>query len=113
MSLAIVERQGPQRPVAGCVGVLFLHLLDWNRRLARKKKKRFAKRSLLPPLLKRCPKPSSPCPHPRSAPPPHPPPQLVFLFCSFPDELYFVCFCLGKFYGYTPANVKILLCALA
>ncbi|XP_078174352.1 dnaA initiator-associating protein [Carex rostrata] len=70
MSLAIVERQGPHRPVAGCVGVLFFHLLDWNRRLARKKKKRVAKRSLLPPLLKRCPKQSSRCPDPHSPPPP-------------------------------------------
>lgn len=83
MSLAIVERQGPHRPVAGCVGVLFFHLLDWNRRLARKKKKRVAKRSLLPPLLKRCPKQSSRCPDPHSPPPP----QLVFI-------LSFTCFAL-------------------
>ncbi|XP_072981361.1 uncharacterized protein [Typha angustifolia] len=47
MSLAITERKPQQQRPSGCVGILF-QLLDWNRRLT--KKKLFSKTTLLPPV---------------------------------------------------------------
>ncbi|XP_042435040.1 uncharacterized protein LOC122021040 isoform X1 [Zingiber officinale] len=47
MSLAIAERKAQQRQPGGFVGVFF-HLLEWNRRLA--KRKLFSRRKLLPPV---------------------------------------------------------------
>ncbi|KAK8916435.1 hypothetical protein KSP39_PZI023335 [Platanthera zijinensis] len=46
MSLTITEKQ-PQRRPGGCAGIFF-QLIDWNRRLARKKL--FSKKKLLPPV---------------------------------------------------------------
>ncbi|KAK8965326.1 hypothetical protein KSP40_PGU019283 [Platanthera guangdongensis] len=46
MSLTIMEKQ-PQRRPGGCAGIFF-QLIDWNRRLARKKL--FSKKKLLPPV---------------------------------------------------------------
>ncbi|CAO2174490.1 unnamed protein product [Urochloa humidicola] len=67
-SLAIVEkRPSPFPGGGGCAGGVLFHLLDWHRRLARKRRL-FSPRRLLPSSLRSAPR-RLPCP-----PPPPPPP---------------------------------------
>lgn len=80
-SLAIVEK----RPApfvgggGGCAGGVLLHLLDWHRRLARKRRL-FSPRRLLPTSLRSSPRRLRPRLRPRillprlACPPPQPPP---------------------------------------
>jgi len=70
-SLAIVEKKPPPFPGGGCTGGVLFHLLDWHRRLARKRRL-FSPRRLLPSSLSLrssssprrlpCPPPASPTP---------------------------------------------------
>ena len=74
-SLAIVEKKPPPFPGGGCTGGVLFHLLDWHRRLARKRRL-FSPRRLLPSSLSLrssssprrlpCPPPAAPltAPHP-------------------------------------------------
>ncbi|TVU22070.1 hypothetical protein EJB05_31747 [Eragrostis curvula] len=64
-SLAIVERKPPLNG-GGCAGGVLFHLLDWHRRLARKRRI-FSPRRLLPSSLRSAPRRLP-------APPPTPPP---------------------------------------
>ncbi|KAL6847847.1 hypothetical protein ACP4OV_021975 [Aristida adscensionis] len=70
-SLAIVERKPPLNG-GGCAGGVLFHLLDWHRRLARKRRL-FSPRRLLPSSLRSSPRrlPSTRTP---ALPPPPPPP---------------------------------------
>ncbi|KXG31963.1 uncharacterized protein LOC8073350 [Sorghum bicolor] len=80
-SLAIVEKKPPPFPGGGCTGGVLFHLLDWHRRLARKRRL-FSPRRLLPSSLSLrssssprrlpCPPPAAPTP-----PPPHTAPHLA------------------------------------
>nr|CAB3476409.1 unnamed protein product [Digitaria exilis] len=67
-SLAIVEKRPSPFPGGGCTGGVLLHLLDWHRRLARKRRL-FSPRRLLPSSLR-----SSSSPRRLPCPPPSPPP---------------------------------------
>ncbi|KAG8053539.1 hypothetical protein GUJ93_ZPchr0001g29824 [Zizania palustris] len=71
-SLAIVEKRPPPFAGGGCTGGVLFHLLDWHRRLARKRRL-FSPRRLLPSSLRSSPRrlPSSP-----PTPPPPPAPRL-------------------------------------
>ncbi|RCV24512.1 hypothetical protein SETIT_5G090700v2 [Setaria italica] len=68
-SLAIVEKRPSPFPGGGCAGGVLFHLLDWHRRLARKRRL-FSPRRLLPSSLRSAPR-RLPCP------PPAPPPPLA------------------------------------
>ncbi|XP_062192396.1 uncharacterized protein LOC133895885 [Phragmites australis] len=68
-SLAIVEKKPPLNG-GGCVGGVLFHLLDWHRRLARKRRL-FSPRRLLPSSLRSSPR-RLPCPPPAPPPPPAP-----------------------------------------
>uniref|UniRef100_A0A0A9DPY2 DUF4378 domain-containing protein n=1 Tax=Arundo donax TaxID=35708 RepID=A0A0A9DPY2_ARUDO len=70
-SLAIVEKKPPLNG-GGCAGGVLFHLLDWHRRLARKRRL-FSSRRLLPPSLRSSPR-RLPCPPPTPPPPPAPHP---------------------------------------
>ncbi|PUZ57897.1 hypothetical protein GQ55_5G466200 [Panicum hallii var. hallii] len=67
-SLAIVEKRPSPFPGGGCAGGVLFHLLDWHRRLARKRRL-FSPRRLLPCSLRSSPR-RLPCPGPPPAPPP-------------------------------------------
>ncbi|KAG2587173.1 uncharacterized protein LOC120673937 [Panicum virgatum] len=69
-SLAIVEKRPSPFPGGGCAGGVLFHLLDWHRRLARKRRL-FSPRRLLPSSLRSSPR-RLPCPGPPAAPPPPP-----------------------------------------
>ncbi|RLN24236.1 uncharacterized protein C2845_PM07G03200 [Panicum miliaceum] len=69
-SLAIVEKRPSPFPGGGCAGGVLFHLLDWHRRLARKRRL-FSPRRLLPSSLRSSPR-RLPCPGPHAAPPPAP-----------------------------------------
>ncbi|KAL6626680.1 hypothetical protein ACP70R_030406 [Stipagrostis hirtigluma subsp. patula] len=70
-SLAIVERKPPLNG-GGCAGGVLFHLLDWHRRLARKRRL-FSPRRLLPSSLRSSPRRlPSPPPTPPPLPAPHP-----------------------------------------
>ncbi|KAJ1282755.1 hypothetical protein BS78_03G076100 [Paspalum vaginatum] len=73
-SLAIVEKKPSPFPTGGgCAGGVLFHLLDWHRRLARKRRL-FSPRRLLPASLRAAPR-RLPCPPPSPAPAlPAPPP---------------------------------------
>ncbi|CAL4957945.1 unnamed protein product [Urochloa decumbens] len=66
-SLAIVEKRPSPFPGGGCAGGVLFHLLDWHRRLARKRRL-FSPRRLLPSSLRSSAPRRLPCP-----PPPAPP----------------------------------------
>uniref|UniRef100_A0A0A9DNH0 DUF4378 domain-containing protein n=1 Tax=Arundo donax TaxID=35708 RepID=A0A0A9DNH0_ARUDO len=66
-SLAIVDKKPPLNG-GGCAGGVFFHLLDWHRRLARKRRI-FSPRRLLPSSLRSSPR-RLPCPPPTPLPPP-------------------------------------------
>ncbi|CAO2209104.1 unnamed protein product [Urochloa humidicola] len=69
-SLAIVEKRPSPFPGGGggCAGGVLFHLLDWHRRLARKRRL-FSPRRLLPSSLRSAPR-RLPCPGPPAPPPP-------------------------------------------
>ncbi|KAL5226960.1 hypothetical protein ABZP36_015225 [Zizania latifolia] len=69
-SLAIVEKRPPPFAGGGCTGGVLFHLLDWHRRLARKRRL-FSPRRLLPSSLRSSPR-RLPSPPPTPPPPPAP-----------------------------------------
>ncbi|XP_051222780.1 uncharacterized protein [Lolium perenne] len=72
-SLAIVEKKPPPPLNAGgCAGGVLFHLLDWHRRLARKRRL-FSPRRLLPSAARSSTRRLLPAPPPSPAPPPPPP----------------------------------------
>ncbi|OEL20732.1 hypothetical protein BAE44_0018253 [Dichanthelium oligosanthes] len=66
-SLAIVEKRPSPFPGGGCAGGVLFHLLDWHRRLARKRRL-FSPRRLIPSSLRASPR-RLPCPPPAPPPP--------------------------------------------
>ncbi|GJN05902.1 hypothetical protein PR202_ga23577 [Eleusine coracana subsp. coracana] len=70
-SLAIVEKKPPLNG-GGCAGGVLFHLLDWHRRLARKRRL-LSPRRLLPASLRSAPRRLPALPPPTPPPPPLPP----------------------------------------
>ncbi|CAL4965015.1 unnamed protein product [Urochloa decumbens] len=68
-SLAIVEKRPSPFPGGGCAGGVLFHLLDWHRRLARKRRL-FSPRRLLPSSLRSSAPRRLPCPPLPALPPP-------------------------------------------
>ncbi|CAO2193497.1 unnamed protein product [Urochloa humidicola] len=66
-SLAIVEKRPSPFPGGGCAGGVLFHLLDWHRRLARKRRL-FSPRRLLPSSLRSSAPRRLPCPPPPASP---------------------------------------------